>query len=102
MPEFKKVASVTDLQPGTGKLAEMDGKRIALFNPGGTFYGIDDTCPHRGGPLSEGPVEGESVTCPWHGSVFNIKTGAVETPPARTGVSAYKVRVQGTDIEVEV
>ena len=102
MGEFKKVASVGDLQPGTSKLVEVSGKKIALFNLGGTCYGIDDTCPHRGGPLSEGLIEGESVTCPWHGSVFNIKTGAVETSPARVGVTAYKVRVQGSDIEVEV
>ena len=102
MGEFKKAASVGDLQPGTAKLVEVSGKKIALFNLGGTFYGIDDVCPHRGGPLSEGPIEGESVTCPWHGSVFNIKTGAVEAPPARAGVAAYKIRVQGNDLEVEV
>ena len=102
MAEYKKVASVAEIQPGTAKLVEVDGKKIALFNLGGSFYGIDDTCPHRGGPLSEGPVDGESVTCPWHGSVFNIKTGAVEAPPARAGVSRYNVRVQGSDIQVEV
>ena len=102
MAEFRKVASVTDLQPGTAKLVEVAGKKIALFNLADTVYGIDDVCPHRGGPLSEGSLEGESVTCPWHGSVFNIKTGAVEAPPARVGVTAYRVRVQGNDVEVEL
>ena len=57
---------------------------------------------HRGGPLSEGEIEGEQVTCPWHGALFNIKTGEVLGPPARTGVASYSVRVEGTDIEVEV
>ena len=102
MGEFKKVASVADLKLGTAKLVELDGKKIALFNLDGTYYGIDDTCPHRGGPLSDGSIEGESVTCPWHGSKFNIKTGAVESAPARDGVSKYNVRVQGSDIELEV
>ena len=102
MAEFKKVASVTEIQPGTAKLVEIAGKKIAVFNLGGSFYGIDDVCPHRGGPLSEGPIEGESVVCPWHGSSFNIKTGAVEKPPARERVTPYNVRVQGSDIEVEV
>ena len=102
MAEFRKVALVTDLQPDGAKLVEVAGKKIALFNLAGTVYGIDDVCPHRGGPLSEGSLEGESVTCPWHGSVFNIKTGAVETPPARVGVTAYRVRVQGNDVEVEL
>ena len=102
MGEFKKVATVGDIQPGTGKLVEVGGRKIALFNLGDTYYGIDDTCPHRGGPLSEGPIEGESVTCPWHGSAFNVKTGAVEAPPARVGVATCKLRIQGSDIEVEV
>ncbi len=102
MAEYKKVASTGEIPAGTAKLIEVAGKRIALFNLGGSFYAIDDACPHKGGPLSDGPIEGESVTCPWHGSVFNIKTGAVQTPPARTGVTSYGVRVQGTDIEVEV
>lgn len=102
MAEYKKVASTSDLSPGNGKLVEVDGKRIALFNLGGSYYAIDDVCPHKGGPLSDGTIDGESVACPWHGAVFNIKTGAVEKPPARQGVSTYKVRVQGNDIEVEV
>jgi nitrite reductase/ring-hydroxylating ferredoxin subunit len=79
-----------------------DGKVIALFNLEGSYHAIDDACPHRGGPLSEGPVESEVVTCPWHGSKFNVKSGDVLTPPARTGVSSYRVRVSGSDIEMEV
>ena len=78
------------------------GKKIALFNLDGTFFAIDDTCTHRGGPLSEGEVSGEEVTCPWHGAVYNIKTGAVLGPPAPRGVASYAVRVQGSDVEVEV
>src|SRR5438094_662966 len=91
-----------DLAPGQAKCVEVAGKKIALFNLEGSFYAIDDTCTHRGGPLSEGEVSGEEVTCPWHGAVYNIKTGAVLGPPAPRGVASYPVRVQGAGVEVEV
>ena len=102
MSKFVKVATTNELAPGQAKKVEVDGKVIALFALEGGYHAIDDTCPHRGGPLSEGPVEGEAVMCPWHGSTFNVKSGDVLTPPARTGVSSYRVRVTGSDIEVEV
>lgn len=62
---------------------EAGGQRIAIFNLGGTYYAIEDTCSHRGGPLSEGTLAGNEVICPWHGSRFNAKTGAVLTARAR-------------------
>ena len=102
MAQFIKVASTADLAPGEARCVEVAGKKIALFNLEGSFYAIDDTCTHRGGPLSEGEVSGEEVTCPWHGAVFNITTGAVLGAPAPRGVASYPVRVQGADVEVEV
>ena len=66
------------------------------------FHALSDTCTHRGGPLSEGTVEGAEVTCPWHGARFDIKTGAVMGPPAGREVRSYPVRVTGADIEIEV
>src|SRR5207237_8776743 len=101
MAQFIKVASAADLAPGEAKCVEVAGKKLALFNVEGNFYAIDDTCTHRGGPLSEGEVSGE-VTCPWHGAISSIKTGAVLGPPAPRGVARYAVRVQGSDVEVEV
>jgi nitrite reductase/ring-hydroxylating ferredoxin subunit len=102
MAEFIKVASAADLAQGEAKCVEVAGKKIALFNLDGRFYAIDDTCTHRGGPLCEGEVSGEEVTCPWHGAVYNIKTGAALGPPAPRGVARYAVRVKGADVEVEV
>lgn len=102
MAGFVKVASAGDLAPGQGKMVEVNGKKIALFNLEGSFYAIADTCTHRGGPLSEGEIEGEQVTCPLHGAIYNIKSGEVLGPPAPKGVARYNVRVAGTDIEVEV
>ncbi len=102
MGRFVKVATIGELAPGQAKKVQVDGKILALFNLGGSYHAIDDSCPHRGGPLSEGPVEGDVVTCPWHGSTFNVKNGNVLTPPARSGVSSYGVRVSGSDVEVEL
>lgn len=102
MAQFVKVATTGELAPGQAKKVDVDGKVIALFNLEGSYHAIDDTCPHRGGPLSQGPVKGEVVTCPWHGSQFDVRSGDVLTPPARIGVSSYRVRVSGSDVEVEV
>jgi nitrite reductase/ring-hydroxylating ferredoxin subunit len=100
MAAFVTVATIHELAPGQGKLVEVDNKRIALFHVGGRYYAIDDVCPHRGGPLSEGDLEGEAVVCPWHGAVFDLATGAVRRFPAAAGVTTYTVRVQGEQVEV--
>ena len=102
MSEFIKVCRTGEIAPGEAKLMEAGGKRVALFNVEGTFYAIDDTCTHRGGPLSEGMLVGREVTCPWHGAVFDVTSGGVTGPPAPRDVTTYTVRVQGDDIEVEV
>ncbi len=102
MGKFVKVATISEIADQSAKLLNVEGKRIALFNLGGEFYALDDTCPHASGPLSEGSIEGEDVECPWHGSRFNIKTGEVTAPPADENVAKYKVRVTGDGIEVEV
>ncbi len=102
MAQFVKVASAGELAPGSAKQVEVNGKTIALFNLDGNYFAIGNECTHRGGPLAEGLVEGETVTCPWHGGQFNVKTGAVEGPPPATSVTKYNVRVQGSDIEIEV
>lgn len=102
MPQLVKVAETKDITPGTGLKVEAGGQQIALFNVDGTFYAIGDTCTHRGGPLSEGDVEGTQVTCPWHGAKYDVQTGNVLGPPAQKGVPSYKVVVEGEDIKIEV
>ena len=102
MTEFVKVAKTGEIAPGEARAVEAAGKRIALFNVGGTFYAIDDACTHRGGPLSEGMVLGTEVTCPWHGAIFDVSTGSVLGPPAPRDLAHYAVRVKGEDIEVEL
>jgi nitrite reductase/ring-hydroxylating ferredoxin subunit len=101
MGQLIKVAKTNDIPPGTAKAVDVEGRPVALFNIDGTYYAIDDTCTHRGGPLSEGPVEGTTVTCPWHGATYDVITGNVLGPPASEGVAHYNVQVDGNDIKVE-
>lgn len=102
MPEFVKVAKTDEVPAGQAKMVDVNGKEIALFNVGGSFHAIDNTCTHVGGPLSEGEIDGAQVTCPWHGGVFDVTTGEVLGPPPGRAVTRYNVRVDGPDIEVEV
>jgi nitrite reductase/ring-hydroxylating ferredoxin subunit len=99
---FTKVATVQEVPPGKGKQVTIQGKVLAVFNCDGTFYAIDDTCPHRGAPLWEGEVQGTEVTCPWHAASFDLKTGSHLSPPAPNGVGCYKVQVAGDEVQVDV
>ena len=102
MAVYVKVATTDEVAPGQPKLVEVNGRRVALFNLDGSFYAMDDVCTHRGAPLSEGEVMGKEVQCPWHGALFDIATGEASGPPAEAGVEVFRVRVEGSDIEVEV
>ncbi len=103
MADFVKVATTqSELVPGQARQLEVNGHSIALFNVDGQLFAIDNTCTHRGGPLAEGRVSGHEVACPLHGAKFDVRTGQVTGPPARQAVACYKVRVTGTDIEIEV
>src|SRR3989442_10697163 len=102
MAEFIKVATTDEIAPGQAKLVEVGGSEIALFNVGGSYHAIDNTCTHVGGPLCEGEIAGTEVTCPWHGAVFDVTSGQVLGPPAASNVNRYRVRVEGADIEVQV
>jgi nitrite reductase/ring-hydroxylating ferredoxin subunit len=101
MPHFVKMATLDDLPPGSAREVEHDGRVYALFNVGGEILAMDGICPHQGGPLAEGVVEGETVTCPWHGWSFDLRTGAMPTS-ARIRQSVFEVKVEGRDVLVAV
>ena len=96
------VATVDEIPPGSRKLVPIGRHGVGVYNVNGTFYAIDDTCTHRGAPLSEGDVEGQELTCPWHGARFDVTTGSHLCPPAPKGVTAYKVQVVGDEVQVDV
>ena len=101
MAVFTKVASRSEIPEGTGKAVEVGGKTIALFHCDGEFYAIDNTCAHRGGPLAEGSVSGTSVTCPWHGWEYDVRSGECAMDASVT-VQPFTVKVEGDDIFVAV
>jgi nitrite reductase/ring-hydroxylating ferredoxin subunit len=68
---------------------------VAVFNVAGTFCATQATCPHQKGPLNEGMLDGSTVTCPWHGSQFNVFTGAILRGPAKNPLRTYRVIVEG-------
>jgi NAD(P)H-dependent nitrite reductase small subunit len=77
MPNWQKVAAAGDLYDDTGTVVTFDKQEIALFKVGDSVYAIDNECPHRQGPLGEGDLEGEIVTCPFHAWQINVRTGQV-------------------------
>lgn len=97
----RTIARAADVPAGSVRRLEVDGRRIALFNVGGSFYAVEDSCSHRGGPLSQGPVTGTAVMCPWHGAQFDLVTGNAMRPPASRGITVYRVIVEGGDIQIE-
>src|SRR5262245_36611379 len=98
MAQPTRVADLKDIPPGKASCIMFGGEKVALFNVDGTVHAIADTCSHRGGPLSEGEVEGTVVTCPWHGACFDLRTGEALGPPAMQGVKRYAVEVRGDDV----
>lgn len=98
-PRFVRVAAVADVAPGTGAVVQADGRAIALFNVDGSFYAMDNTCLHRGGPVGEGDLEGVVVTCPWHGFQYDVTTGRNILDPD-VGLETFEVRVEDGDVYV--
>ncbi|RME00989.1 MAG: non-heme iron oxygenase ferredoxin subunit [Deltaproteobacteria bacterium] len=91
------VATLSEIPEGTSKRVEVAGRIIALFHRNGRFYALDHHCPHRGGPLGEGCVEGDVVICPWHGWQFRLEDGISPINPAAR-VATYPVTVRGDRI----
>ena len=99
--DFMRVASTQDIPPGTGRTVEIEGVWIALFNVEGTFYAIDNACPHAGGPLGEGKLCGTEVECPWHGWKFSVVSGERAGNP-NFQVARCQVRIVGDQIEIQL
>jgi nitrite reductase/ring-hydroxylating ferredoxin subunit len=86
-----EVAAADELKMDALKLLHIDGKRIALGRTEKGYVAFHDRCTHRGGPLSDGVLICGTVQCPWHGSQFDVNTGAVKAGPATEEIETYKV-----------
>jgi len=88
-----RVSAVGEIAPGEGRVVEVGGRTLAVFNVDGAYYAIDNTCSHRGGPLGDGDLEGTVVSCPWHAWRWDVTSGAnVNNPAVR--VACFRARVQ--------
>ncbi len=94
-----RVATLSQLAPGRGQCVEAHGCRIALVRDGDAVFAVDDACPHRGGPLSEGDLEDGAIACPIHGWAFDLRSGQLRgTSGVRVGT--YPVEVRGDEVWV--
>lgn len=98
MEKYIEIAHKDEIPEGKAKRIEVGERYIAVFNVGGEYYAIDDTCSHEQASLSQGELEGYIIECPLHGSRFDIRTGQVKSLPAVLPVACYKLMVDGDDI----
>lgn len=101
MSEFVEVLNTSDLPVGRVKAVTVEGRTIAVYHTDSGFHATDNTCPHRGGPLAEGDLIGEEITCPWHLWGFDVATGKCAGNP-EIAVAAHEVRVEGDRVMVKL
>jgi len=102
---FTKVATISEIPDGKMKMIKLNDKEILIVNIKGIFYAISNTCIHKGGNLSEGSLEGNILTCPIHGSKFDVTTGKcvhrprnIFTQAKKDDAASYELRLNGEDI----
>jgi nitrite reductase (NADH) small subunit len=102
MPNFTKLTKESELPPtDEAKEFPCGNKTICVANVNGAFSAMDNICPHRGGPLGQGMVEGNKVVCPWHGWAWDAKTGAAEQD-ANSKVAVYALKIENGDVLIEM
>ena len=101
MSTYIDVASLADIPPGVAAQVEVNGQHIGIYNVDGTLHALDGVCPHAGGPLGQGQLDGCVVTCPWHGWQFDVTSGQHCLTEAIRHTS-FPVIVEGDDVLVEL
>lgn len=102
MPEFIRICAQSELpQPGNVCEFTANGRAICVANIEGAICVLDSTCPHEGGPLGEGMIEGVRVVCPWHGYAFDVHTGEAEGEPSLKA-EVLEAKVEDGELRVKV
>jgi nitrite reductase/ring-hydroxylating ferredoxin subunit len=99
MSEFVRVAHAAAVQPGKSYPVIVGRYEVVLFNIDGTIYALENSCPHQGGPLAEGFLEGALITCPWHAWCFDVRTGKMTLGDFAI-VPRFDVRIENGSIFV--
>lgn len=96
------LAAERDISEEGAKCVEVEGRAFALFKVAGKVYCLENECSHLGGPLCEGSLQGFVVQCPWHGSRFDVRSGQVVGPPARSPVRAHATTIENGKVWVDL
>jgi nitrite reductase/ring-hydroxylating ferredoxin subunit/uncharacterized membrane protein len=99
--EFSPIVAAADVPDETPTKVMLGSTALMVVRRGDVVHALKETCSHAGGPLSEGQLKGDTITCPWHQSVFNITDGRVVHGPATSRQVAYAARVNAGQIEVQ-
>jgi 3-phenylpropionate/trans-cinnamate dioxygenase ferredoxin subunit len=96
-----RIGSTKDVVPGQMRVFDLDGTKVSVASAGGKLYAFDDTCTHAGCSLGTGKLTGTTVTCPCHGSQFDVTSGSVLRGPAKRPVRSRAVKVEGENLLAE-
>ena len=97
---FVRIAAAAEIPPGAGRAFALGRYEIAVFNVGGAYYALENTCPHPGGPIADGWLEGAEVTCPWHGWCFDVRSGKM-TLGDFARITRFAMERRGEDLYVD-
>ena len=101
-PQMLEICPLADLPPGEARRVATEPPIAVFHTEDGEVFAIDDTCSHQDASLADGWVEGCEVECPLHASRFDLRTGAVDAPPAKLPVRTHAVEIQDGVIHVEL
>ncbi len=102
MGEYVEIANVNEIKNGEIKVFDVNGESIILINLNGEFFAYKNQCSHMELELNDAEIEGEILTCPWHGAQFNIKTGDVVRLPASEPLEKYEVKIENGKVLVKI
>ncbi len=100
MSEWVSVGAADELEQGKSRIVEVDGVMVAVFRIGDEFIAIEDSCPHDGSEIGSGCVKNGILECPHHGATFDLKSGAVLSPPAYEPLEMMQLRVEDGIVQV--
>jgi nitrite reductase/ring-hydroxylating ferredoxin subunit len=97
-----RAAALAVLPAGRPTLVVLDGTRVVLARVGDRVYAVGDACAHQGGPLADGRLAGSRLVCPWHGWMYDVRTGQCVFPQRGGRVPSYRARVEGDAVWVDL
>ena len=98
----ERVGEINEIPAGSTHSFEIKGKKIAVCNVSGSFHAIEDVCTHDGAPLDQGVLEGNLITCPRHGAIFDVTTGTAVGMPAVIPVKTFELEIEDDVIYIDI